>query len=406
MGKRLKKRRRRGIRGLLFLAIMLMIALVCVSGWQLAVVKPELRHEEDLVQSGALSSDTILEPDSDAEENEAEETEETEPEEVYKDYGSGLRPKTTGTRKSDDFYTVLVLGRDTAEGGGGQTDTMMLCSYDVTNQKATVMSIPRDTMVNVPWDVKKINSVYNYYGGGEKGIQMVYHEISQLVGFEPDYQVVVEWEAVGAIVDAIGGVWFDVPYHMDYHDYVQGLFIEQEPGYRLLTGDDAMQVIRWRQNDNESEYGYQRKNGGIGDSGRMELQQAFLKAMVSQLISIQNIGKIGRIAEVFEQNVQTDLNFQNILWFAQSAWLGRLSVDDVEFLTMPWSGVQVWSRTYKQKLSYVVPQPRTLLNIVNTKLSPYVEEFGMSDLDIMSVTSEGKIRSSTGYLEDKKANNN
>ena len=261
-------------------------------------------------------------------------------------------------------------------------------------------------MVNVPWDVKKINSVYNYYGGGEKGIQMVYREISQLVGFEPDYQVVVEWEAVGAIVDAIGGVWFDVPYHMDYHDYVQGLFIEQEPGYRLLTGDGAMQVIRWRQNDNESEYGYQRKNGGIGDSGRMELQQAFLKAMVSQLISIQNIGKIGRIAEVFEQNVQTDLNFQNILWFAQSAWLGGLSVDDVEFLTMPWSGVQVWSRTYKQKLSYVVPQPRTLLNIVNTKLSPYVEEFGMSDLDIMSVTSDGKIKSSTGRLEDKKANNN
>ena len=46
---------------------------------------------------------------------------------------------------------------------------MLLASYDVTNQKATVMSIPRDTMVNIPYDVKKINGVYNYGGGGDKG---------------------------------------------------------------------------------------------------------------------------------------------------------------------------------------------------------------------------------------------
>ena len=149
------------------------------------------------------------------------------------DYGDGVRPRVSGERKSKDFYTVLVLGRDT--GGGGNTDTMLLASYDVTNQKATVMSIPRDTMVNVPWDVKKINSVYNYYGGGDKGIKALYKEISQLVGFEPDYQVVVEWEAVGAIVEAIGGVYFDVPYNMDYHDRYQDLVIEQEKGYRKLN---------------------------------------------------------------------------------------------------------------------------------------------------------------------------
>ena len=80
------------------------------------------------------------------------------------DYGEGIRPKVDGARKSQDFYTVLILGRDT--GGGGNTDTMLLASYDVTNQKAAVMSIPRDTMVNVSWDVKKINSVYNSWGGG------------------------------------------------------------------------------------------------------------------------------------------------------------------------------------------------------------------------------------------------
>ena len=56
------------------------------------------------------------------------------------DYGDGVRPRSDGERKSQDYYTVLILGRDT--GGGGNTDTMLLASYDVTNQKATVMSIP------------------------------------------------------------------------------------------------------------------------------------------------------------------------------------------------------------------------------------------------------------------------
>lgn len=67
---------------------------------------------------------------------------------------------------------MLILGRDT--GGGGNTDTMLLASYDVTNQKANVSPFPGDTMVNVNWDVKKINSVYNMNGGGEKGINALY----------------------------------------------------------------------------------------------------------------------------------------------------------------------------------------------------------------------------------------
>ena len=207
------------------LAAVLLVGVITVGGYLLKIRAPELPNRDGDTQDPGQTD-------------------------VDLDYGDGVRPRVSGERKSKDFYTVLVLGRDT--GGGGNTDTMLLASYDVTNQKATVMSIPRDTMVNVPWDVKKINSVYNYYGGGDKGIKALYKEISQLVGFEPDYQVVVEWEAVGAIVEAIGGVYFDVPYNMDYHDQYQDLVIEQEKGYRKLNGDDAMQVIRWRKNASNS----------------------------------------------------------------------------------------------------------------------------------------------------------
>ena len=323
------------------------------------------------------------------------------------DYGDGIRPRADGERKSGDYYTVLILGRDT--GGGGNTDTMLLASYDVTNQKAAVMSIPRDTMVNVSWDVKKINSVYNANGQGEKGIQALYREISQLVGFEPDYQVIVEWEAVGEIVDAIGGVWFDVPYDMDYHDPYQDLVIEQAAGYRLLSGEDAMQVIRWRGNDNDSPYGYRKSNGGIGDSGRMEVQQAFLKAVIQQLMQPANVLHIGEIAQVFQENVETDLSFQNILWFGKQALTGGLSVENVEFLTMPWQGANVYSRTESRRLgryvelAYVVPIAGQLLEIVNQQLSPFAQTFTRGDLDIMYVNSDGSVGSTTGRLEDSQA---
>ena len=354
---------------LIAVAVVLAIVLIAVVACQSLFVRPDLPEKNADADSG------------------------TQEEEI--DWGEGTRPRSDGERKSQDYYTVLILGRDT--GGGGNTDTMLLASYDVTNQKATVMSIPRDTMVNVSWDIKRINSVYNYYGGGDRGIQYLYKEIAQLVGFEPDYQVVVEWDAVGQIVDAMGGVWFDVPRNMNYDDPYQNLHIHQEKGYRLLTGDDAMQVLRYR-HDNDMRYGYP-----DGDLGRIKTQQAFLTAMVDQLLQIKNVTKINQFIQVFQNNVETDLSFQNILWFAQQAILGGLSMENVEFVTMPNRTASCWSRTYHNYQSYVVPSADELLELVNTKLSPYTEVFTLSDLDIMSVNSDGSISSSTGHVEDSRA---
>lgn len=351
---------------LIVIAVLLAIVLAVVVACQSLFVRPDLENKKP-------------------EGGEEQETEEL-------DYGDGVRPRSDGERKSEDYYTVLILGRDT--GGGGNTDTMLLASYDVTNQKATVMSIPRDTMVNVSWDVKKINSVYNMYGGGEKGIQALYKEIAQLVGFEPDYQVIVEWEAVGEIVDAMGGVYFDVPRDMDYEDPYQDLSIHLDKGYQKLNGEQAMGVVRFRDGVN----GY-----ANGDIGRIETQQAFLKAVIEQMLQIQNVTKINQFAKVFQENVTTDLSFQNILWFAQQAIFGGLKVENVNFVTMPYKGVSAWSRSYSQNLSYVVPVADDLLELVNNDLSPFKEVFTLSDLDIMYVNSDGSVGSTTGHVEDAKA---
>ncbi|WP_304634503.1 LCP family protein [uncultured Oscillibacter sp.] len=366
---------------LIVVVVVLAIALAVTLALRSLFVRPELPVRND--PQNTVDKDGDGKPDG--------------PEPI--DYGEGLRPRGgDGERKSKDYWTVLVLGRDT--GGGGNTDTMLLASYDVTNQKATVMSIPRDTMVNVPWDIKRINSVYNYYGGGERGIQHLYKEISQLVGFEPDFQVVVEWDAVGEIVDAIGGVYFDVPQDMNYDDPYQDLHIHQTAGYRLLSGDDAMQVLRYR-HDN-------RKNGVTrgypdGDLGRIKTQQAFLKAMVDQLLRPKNMTKVGPLIEAFNKNVETDMSFQNILWFGQQAVMGGLKTEDVNFVTMPNRAKYAYSRSVGNMQSYVVPNAKELLDLVNNELSPFTEVFTMKDLDIMSVNADGSVSSSTGYVEDKKA---
>ena len=170
----------KGQKWLLAVAIVLAVVLVAVVALDGLFVKPELPGKGNGSNAdGTQAGDGI-------------------------DYGDGVQPRVSGERKSKDYYTVLILGRDT--GGGGNTDTMLLASYDVTNQKATVMSIPRDTMVNIPYDIKRINAVYNYYGGGEDGIDALYKEVSQLVGFRPDFEVVIEWAGVGELVDRVTGL--------------------------------------------------------------------------------------------------------------------------------------------------------------------------------------------------------
>ena len=366
---------------LIVVIVVLAIALAAVLAMRSLFVRPEIPKRNPPQQTTDADGDG--KPD--------------EPEGI--DYGDGIRPRGgDGERKSADYWTVLIIGRDT--GGGGLTDTLLLASYDVVNQKATVMSIPRDTMVNIPYDIKRINAVYNYYGGEERGIQHLYKEIAQLVGFEPDFQVVVEWDAVGEIVDAIGGVYFDVPQDMNYDDPYQDLHIHQAAGYRLLSGDDAMQVLRYR-HDN-------RKNGVMkgypdGDLGRIKTQQAFLKAMVDQLLKPKNMTKVGPLIEAFNKNVETDMSFQNILWFGQQAVMGGLNTENVNFVTMPNRAKYAYSRSVGNMQSYVVPNARELLDLVNNELSPFTEIFTLSDLDIMSVNADGSLSSSTGYVEDKKA---
>ena len=303
---------------------------------------------------------------------------------------SGEMPDVAKSGRKDGVYTFLLVGKDTA--GGGNTDTMILLTYDTVNKKMYGLSLPRDTMVNVSTTSKRLNAVYNYNKGKDKSTQVkngmaaLKKEVAHLTGITPDFYVIVEWEAIGKLVDAVGGVEFDVPFDMDYDDPTPGqdLHIHQKAGLRLLSGDDAMQVIRHRKNNDGSH--------SDGDVGRLKVQQSFLKAAAKKCLQPATLLKVPELAKIFSQNVTTDLTVGNILAFAQLA-SGMDAEKDVDFTTAPLGS----SFMYKGA-SLVTLDPDELLQILNEHMNPYHQDIQRSDLQLVYKTSNGTLAVTSGKL--------
>ena len=297
-----------------------------------------------------------------------------------------VQPLAGGKRKSKDYFTILIFGMDTTS---GLTDTIMVASYDVTNQKATVLSIPRDTLINniyLDKANKSINATYKQNGKGEKGVAALKTEISRLIGFVPDFYVTINWELVGKMVDAIGGVYFDVPYHMGYDDPTQNLHIHFEAGYQYLDGKAAMDLVRWRKNNDGT------SSHGGSDLSRLNVQHSFLKAVLKQTLQPQNIIRIPELIRLFNENVVSDLMVENMLWFGEQAVIGGLGVDDVTFINLPVYATENISGRYYGKYCPIINQ---LLNVVNSSVNPYVEDVTLQQLDLIQMSTDGNILSST-----------
>ena len=148
------------------------------------------------------------------------------------------------TLKNLDKLNFLLLGDNQ-----GLTDSIMVCSYDPKTQKAAILSIPRDTFIgknkNKATAASKINSLYQ----GDNP-EKVMEEVSDLVGIDLKYYIVVDTDALIELVDATGGITFNVPINMDYDDKVQDLHIHLKAGEQLIDGDKAEQLLRFRHNNN------------------------------------------------------------------------------------------------------------------------------------------------------------
>ena len=318
------------------------------------------------------------------------------------EYVEAELPEVAKSGRREGCYTFLVAGRDVVSGA---TDTMLLFNYDTKNQQLNAVSLLRDTMVNTSarrGPQKRLNVVLARNMGDsslpnsqrvEKGMNALRQEVRKLTGIYPDFYVLVEWEAIGKLVDAIGGVEFDVPYDMDYDDDTPGqdLHIHQKKGLRLLNGQDAMEVIRFRKSNKGDPNGI-----SLGDSGRTQIQRDFLTAVVKKCLTPEILLKLPTLAQIFTENVSTDLTVGNILAFAQLA-VGMDTESGINFESMPYYNVMY------DGASLVVVQQKAMLELLNNGINPYVDEIKAGDLQLMYRKSGGGFGVTNASMLDPQA---
>ena len=220
---------------------------------------------------------------------------------------------------------ILVMGLDEAtdvEGAQpgdlvGRTDTMLLVRVNPEDKALNVMSIPRDTRVEIPgYGVDKINQA-NFEGGAELAAETVAHNFNNV---EIDRYVRVSTVAFKEIVDLVGGVEVLVPKEMKYEDKTQGLVIDLEPGLQMLDGDEAEQFARFRQDS-------------YGDIGRVQRQQILLKALRQRLMNPTVLPKLPQIIRVLQRYIDTNLSVEELL--ALAGFGLNLDAKDLHMVMLP-----------------------------------------------------------------------
>ena len=259
------------------------------------------------------------------------------------------------------FYTILVSGVDDHNGG---SDTNILVAVDAENDYIYGVSIPRDTKAVINGKNHKINFAYN-----SGGTALLAETISQQLGIPVDFTVTVDLDGFAALVNAIGGVDFEVPISMNYDDPYQDLHIHFSAGMQHLSGAEALKVVRFRHNNDGTGYGTE-------DIGRIGTQQAFLKAVAKQLLQIGNVKNIPALVDIFYTYVKTDLTTGNLVWLGNEAL--NIGTENIHFATLPGDG----SGYYNKQSVYVLDAQATC-DLVNEALNPYNEALTLEDMDIL-----------------------
>ena len=262
------------------------------------------------------------------------------------------------TKRQDGVYTLLLAGSDD---GTGNTDVIMVGRLDTVRHTANFVSLPRDTLINVNSPIRKLNSVYwGAVNSGGVGSEALLRHVKKLTGFDADCYAIIDLDAFQRAVDAVGGIWFDVPQRM-YYD--QGPVIDLEPGYQRLNGEQAMWLCRFRS-------GYVN-----GDIDRIEVQHDFLKAAAEQFLQAGSIPNLARAAAVLADGMDTNMTAANMAWFARQ--LLRCKAEDIRFYTAP------NTPAFVHDLSYTFLDLYDWLEMINTCLNPGTVPVGEGQLDLV-----------------------
>ena len=304
---------------------------------------------------------------------------------------STLLGQTTEETENLEPISALVLGSSQ-----NLTDTIMIAKYNPKTQQAYLISVPRDTFVGTSKTSAtasdKINSLYQ-----GKYPEKTLAAINKLTGLNLQYYVVVDTDALKALVDAIGGVYFDVPIDMKYTDKKQNLYINLKKGYQLLDGDKAEQVVRFRHNQDGTTYS---SEYGNNDIGRMKTQRNFLKTVMQQTLKPSNILKVGEFFDIAQKYIKTNMPSDLLKKYIPSAV--NFSTDNLETGSLPGTprkcnGVWLFIQDTNKSNEYIAELNQKLLGDQDQNADSTKEN--KSDIKIEILNGSGKTSSLTKLTE-------
>lgn len=240
---------------------------------------------------------------------------------------------------------VLVLGIDSGVNGkpvnpqatmtGTRSDVLILASFDPETKDVGLLSIPRDTRVYIPAPINGFEKAAHAHAYG--GPTLAVKTVEEFLDVPIHYYVRVDFEAFKKGVDALGGVDVDVPQDMYYSDPSQNLLIDLKKGPQTLSGDRALQFVRFRSYEN-------------GDIGRIEAQSLFLKALLKRAVSLSTVLKVPDLISTLSPYVKTDLSADDILSIANKA--RGVTADNVTHAAVPGIDKNIDDHNGQGELSY------------------------------------------------------
>jgi LCP family protein required for cell wall assembly len=248
---------------------------------------------------------------------------------------------------------VLVMGLDIAYNKEnhralsevGHTDAMILVNINTSSFKVNMLSIPRDTLVEIPgYGWQKINSAF-YLGGPNLAMETA----EKFLGVTVNHYVTLNPKALIKLIDLMGGIKIYVDKDMYYVDNWGGLKINLKKGLQKLNGEQAHGYIRFRQDP-------------LGDVTRVQRQQGFMQTVLRRLATPTMLAKAPWVLAIAAENIKTDLSLKDILLSLNFA--RGLRKEDVNMSIVPGSfavgemNASIWS-----------PDQEALRDIVNKYFS-------------------------------------
>ena len=272
------------------------------------------------INNGELKGD-----DNNIEENQVEE--EAQEEEETEEELNPIFPDDQKVLKEEhgNELCFLLMGIDKRDAGqkemkGQRSDTMMLCKVNFDDGSIKMLSLPRDSIVKIKGADDKLTHAHSYGGPA-----LTLKTVRDWLKLDVRYYVRVDYKAVEELVGIVGGVEFDVPIDMNYHDTTKGneLHINIKKGKQTITKDNVIGLLRFRK-------GYTDSNYGVADYGRQRTQQDFMKELAKKVLRPENILKIGSIWNTINKNVKTNIPGGTIATSILQVGIGRVHADKME----------------------------------------------------------------------------